>query len=81
MKLIVEFALLKDLPAGSNTHPLRLGTARYVVPGSNPVCDQVPFAGVCTEDGMAPLPDTRVNAIVTPEWFDWPDREALPDAA
>ena len=81
MKLIVEFALLKDLPAGLNAHPLLLGVARYALPGSNPVCDHRPFVLVRTEDGMAPLPDTRVNAILTPEWFDWPDRVTRPETA
>ncbi len=45
---------------------MRLGVTLYVLPESNPVWLQLPSASVVTLAGIAPLPDTKANVMVTP---------------
>ncbi len=60
---------------------MRLGVTLYVLPESNPVWLQLPSASVVTEAGIAPLPDTNANVIVTPAIPTPPLVFTEPDAA
>jgi hypothetical protein len=67
VKFKLEDAAVKSREVGEKVEPLFVGVTRYVVPLWKPDWLQAPLELLVTADGIVPLPDTRVNVIVTPE--------------